>query len=437
MKSDENKFILKGGNIIDPLRKYEGEYDILVSDGYIRRIQKDIKVKEGIQVYDCSNKIIAPGLIDINFHLSEPARMDRETVESASKASAMGGVTTFCCSSGDSLVIDNQAIVDYLIERSENVGYSQLLPVGAITKNKEGKTLAEIRDMTRVGIVAVSDGKNTIMNSELMRRALEYAHSSNLPVITFPEDKSLATDGLTNEGFNSLILGLKGIPTIAEAVIVVRDLILSEMTDIPIHISSVSTHASVELIKRAKSDGIKVTCDTSPHYFLLTDQELLGYKTDAKVKPPLRSEKDIASIKKALIDGTIDIITSDHTPLTVNDKDTEFQLALNGISGVETLFSLSYNELVINGDLSDRDFIKMITLNPSKLFGFEDKGIINEDIKADIIVYDPKFTYTIDKNKFKSKGKNTPFHNHNVVGKILMTVFNGRVVMKNDELINN
>lgn len=432
---EKDRYILQNSVIIDPEGQYEGQYDILVSDGIIRRIEKDVPVDDNIEVIDLSGKCVAPGLIDIHFHLSEPARMDRETVKSASKASAMGGVTTFCPHSGIGLIIDNQTVVDYLIERSENVGYSKLLPVGALTSGLEGEQLSEIRDMVRMGIVAVSNDRSSVMNSELMKRAMEYANSFGLPVISFPEDSALSRNGVMNEGFSSLKLGLPSSPSIAETIMVMRDLILSEMTDIPIHISSVSTHESVDLIRNAKDNGINVTCDTCPHYFLLTDKMCLGYDTLTKVKPPLRSEKDISAIRKGIIDGTIDIITSDHTPLTTIDKDTDFQSAKYGISGVETLFSLSYNELVVSGDIDERHFISLLTLNPAKMLGLDGSGKIEIGLPANIIAYDPEFTTRVDERKFLSRGKNTPFSGKTLTGKVVMTIYKGEIVVKNGELV--
>lgn len=426
--------LFRRGRVIDPESGFDQVADILVDEGVIRKLGKDLKASGEVEVVEVDNKIVAPGLIDLHVHISEPARNDRETILSGCSSAVAGGITTIVVRSYTDLIIDNQAVVEYLIAKSKALSLCRLLPVGALTQGLKGEALAEMADLAKNGIVAASDDCHSVMNASLMRRTLEYAGMYRLPVFSFCQDKSLAGDGVVNEGYISTLMGLSGIPDVAEEVMVVRDLILARMTASPIHLAPITTAGSVSLIKQTQEMGVRVTAETSPHYFILSDSDCREFDTFSKVSPPLRSEKDISALRQGIIDGTIGVISSGHQPLTVVDKDTEFQSAENGISAMETLLPLSLTYLYHNKKLSLRELLARMTVNPAKILNLK-SGRIQEKAPADLIIFDADEQYTINPKKFFSKGKNTPFAGRSVRGKVLLTMVAGRIVFRNGELM--
>lgn len=426
--------LFRRGRVIDPESGFDQVADILVDEGVIRKLGKDLKASGEVEVVEVDNKIVAPGLIDLHVHISEPARNDRETIHSGCSSAVAGGITTIAVRSHTDLIIDNQAVVEYLIAKSKALSLCRLLPVGALTQGLRGEALAEMADLAKNGIVAASDDCYSVMNASLMRRALEYAGMYRLPVFSFCQDKSLAGDGVVNEGYISTLMGLSGIPDVAEEVMVVRDLILARMTACPIHLGPITTAGSVGLIKQTQEAGVRVTAETSPHYFILSDSDCREFDTFTKVSPPLRSEKDVSALRQGIIDGTIGVISSGHQPLTVVDKDTEFQSAANGISAMETLLPLSLTYLYHNNKLPLRELLARMTVNPAKILNLK-SGRIQEKAPADLTVFDADEQFTINPRLFFSKGKNTPFAGRSVRGKVLLTMVAGRIVFRNGELM--
>ncbi len=427
------KLLIKNGRVIDPSRDFDRVCDLLLADGVVAASGTDLRASEGTVVYDATAKWVLPGAVDLHVHLSEPARADRETVASLSRAAAAGGVTTAVCRPCADLPLDNITLAEFLLSKNRREGLVRLKPVAALTRGLEGETLTDVGDLVTGGAVALGDDR-PVMNSQVMRRGLEYARSFGVPVISFPQDESLAAGGVMNEGFVSTTLGLKGVPWSAEEVMVIRDIILARMTRWHVHISPVTVAGAVELIRRAKVDGIKVTCDTSPHYFLLTERAVGGYNTFAKVSPPLRSERDVAAVKEALADGTIDAVASHHVPLSVVDKDVEFNDAAFGISGIESYLALSYTALVSGAGISPRDFVRLVSAGPAGVFGIS-AGTLAVGAPADVVVLDVEKAAPVDAATFFSRGKNTPFAAFEARGWPVLTVVGGVVVVKERRLV--
>ena len=445
---------LKGAKVVDP-GNIDAEKDILIKNGYIEaildsgepypRVEKstsgsdsslvsvssadssfslDVENNQYIEI-DVSGKIVVPGLIDLHVHLREPGHEYKETIETGLMAAARGGFTAVCPMANTSPVNDNAQVTSFIINRAKELGLSRIYPVGAITKGLKGESLAEFGDMKKAGIAAVSDDGCPVENSMLMRRALEYAKGLNIPVISHSEDLSLSKNGAMNEGITATKLGIKGIPNAAEASFIMREICLAELAGAPIHIAHVSCEESVEAIRNAKKRGIKVTCETAPHYFTLTEKAVAEYDTNAKMNPPLRTEKDRQAIIKGLADGTIDCIATDHAPHSSLEKDLEFDMAAFGIIGLETSLPLSL-KLVENGILSFETLIEKMSKNPASILG------INNDLKpdnpADITVIDMESCFTIDPKSFLSKSRNTPFAGFKVTGEAYITMVKGKII---------
>ena len=388
----------------------------------------DIQLNEDKDVVIDGSKLIAiPGLVDMHCHLRDPGFEYKEDIESGVKAAAKGGFTKIACMPNTKPVTDNAAVVSYIKEKADNLNSVKVYPIGAISKNLEGVELAEIGDMRAHGAVAISDDGNPVMSSSLMKKAMIYAQSFNIPVISHCEDKDLAEDGSMNEGYVSTVLGLRGIPKAAEEVMVARDIILAEYTKLPIHIAHVSTKLAVDLIREAKKRGVIVTCETCPHYFSLTDEAVYGFNTYAKVNPPLREKEDVQAIIQGLKDGTIDVIATDHAPHHEDEKRVEFALAANGISGFEMAFSLSYTYLVKPGHLTLGELVEKLSINPQNILGISDETL-------NLTIFDPESKVVVDPKAFLSKGKNTPFGGFELFGEVMYTVVDGRIVYVNDKV---
>jgi dihydroorotase len=420
------KILIKGGRLIDPKNAIDGRYDVLADGPVIEGISKNIgKVDSRTKIVDASGLIVAPGLIDVHCHLREPGFEYKETIKTGTMAAAAGGFTTIVCMANTNPVNDSRSVTEFIVDRAHAEGVCKVLPCGAITKGLKGEELSEIGEMFQAGIVAISDDGKSVRRAGLLRKALEYAKTFKLPVISHCEDDTLS-GGYVHEGLASLLSGLEGVPAIAEEIIVGRDIAIARYVDAPIHLTHISTAGSIEIIEGARKTFRKVTCDTCPHYFTLTDKATLTYDTNAKVNPPLRSQEDMDAIKEGLRSGTIDIIATDHAPHEFTSKDVEFDSATSGISGFETAFALALS-LVHEGVLDMKGLLGKMTANPAKLLGIT-SGALAEGAPADLIVFDPDREWTINRNAFISKGKNTPFHAMTVKGRNLFTMVDGKIV---------
>jgi len=426
------KTLIKNGKVIDPSQKIEKKMNILIDGKLIKEYPgniKELEKRKDLKVIDANKLVVVPGLIDIHVHLREPGYEHKETIRTGTLSAAAGGFTSIACMPNTDPINDNASVTDYILLKARTEGIVNVLPIGAISKSEEGNELAEIGEMYKAGCVAISDDGMPVTNSNLMRRAMEYVKAFNLPVIVHAEDTYLSDDGVMNEGKTSTMLGLKGIPNASEEVMIARDIFLSELTGTDLHICHVSTEGSVRVIREAKKRGVKVTAEATPHHFLLTDEEVFNYNTNAKMNPPLRTSKDVKAIIKGLKDGTLDVIATDHAPHSEDEKNVEFDIAPFGIVGLETALPLSL-KLVEDNILTISQVIEKLTINPANIVN-SDKGTLKKNKVADITIFDPKEEYIIDKNNFYSKGKNTPFQDWKVRGKVKYTIVSGKVVYKN------
>lgn len=427
------RILIKGGHVVDTKMNLDKKTDILIEDGKISKIAEDIEHISGDIVY-AEGKYVLPGLVDAHCHLREPGYEYKEDIESGSRSAAVGGFTSIACMPNTEPVIDNQSLVKYIINKSKQEGMVNVFPIGAISKGLEGKELSEIGELKFAGAVALSDDGNPLESASLMKKAMEYSSMFDITIISHCEELTLADEGVMNEGYQSTILGLKGIPTASEEIMVAREIILSEYTKVPIHIAHVSTELSVDLIRNAKKRGVKVTCETCPHYFVLTDEACSDFNTFAKVNPPLRTKKDVDAIIEGLKDGTIDIIATDHAPHHIDEKNVEFNIAAFGISGFETALPLAVTYLVKPGHLTLKQLVEKMCVNPSKLLGLT-KGTLEVGSSADITIIDTDDKFIVDIEKFKSKGKNSPFDDFELSGSVYYTIVNGRILVREKVLL--
>jgi dihydroorotase len=422
--------LLKGGRVIDPASGTDAAADILIKGGKIAQAGKDIKAAGAKQV-DCKGKIVLPGLIDVHTHFRQPGREDEETFVTGSRAALKGGFTTVLCMANTNPVIDNKGVVEYVYAEAAKAGLINIYTAAAVTKNLEGKELTEIGQIAAAGAKALSDDGKPVMNAEILRRAMEYAKMFGLPVISHCEDANLSRNGVMNEGALSTRLGLKGIPRASETVMVIRDIEIAQLTGAKLHIAHVSAKESVEALRQAKKRRIKVTCETCPHYFTLTEEAVLGYNTGAKVNPPLRTKEDVEAIKKGLSDGTIDIISTDHAPHSAEEKDVEFDFASTGMIGLEFAVSLVNSELVKGGVLGWKEVAQKMSVNPAALLGLEGKGSLSEGSDADVTVFDPGAEWTVEAGSIESKSKNTPLIGKKLSGLAVITIVGGKIRYEN------
>ncbi|MDH4317369.1 MAG: dihydroorotase [Desulfobulbaceae bacterium] len=416
-----NNFIIKNGRVIDPLNSMDQIHNLIVVNG---RIASNATSDQELKIIDAKGTLVMPGLIDMHVHLREPGQEYKEDILSGSKAAAAGGFTGVACMPNTDPVNDCAAVTRFILERASQ-GFCRVYPVGAISKKSRGESLAEFGEMKEAGIVAVSDDGLPVIDSQLMRRALEYAGGLNLRVISHSEEPTLGKGGSMNEGSVSMNMGLKGIPTATESIMVYRDIALAEYTGIPIHIAHVSTAMSAELIRWAKKRGVPVTAETTPHYLSLTEQEVIGYNTNAKMNPPLRTEEDRQAIRQAVADGTIEVIATDHAPHSILEKDVEFDLASNGIIGLETSVPLTLE--LVRDRLIDYDrFVHLLSVNPAKILGVTG-GSLSPGMPADLTIIDPDIRYTYDVSGIISKSRNSPFIGRELQGRAVLTMVDGRI----------
>jgi len=422
--------LIKGGRVVDPAQNIDDVLDVMIVDGVIRELGKGLQPERDCEVISAEGLLVTPGLIDMHVHLRDPGLEYKEDIVTGTRAAAAGGITSIACMPNTKPVNDNKAVTTYIVAKAKSEGLVNVFPVGSITQGSKGEHLAEMGDLREAGCVAVSDDGKPVINSELMRRALEYAKGMGIMLISHSEDLSLVGEGVMNEGFTSTELGLRGISRVAEDAAVARDVYLAEFTDSPIHIAHVSTKGALRIIRGAKARGVRVTCETAPHYFTLTDDAVRGYDTNAKMNPPLREASDIQAIKEALKDGTIDAIATDHAPHHFDEKDLEFNLALNGIIGLETSLPLSL-KLVEEKVLDIKGLVEKMSFNPAKILGI-DRGTLQAGAVADITIIDPDLEWIYTKEKIKSKSGNSPFIGMKMKGQAVYTIVGGKVVYKQD-----
>jgi dihydroorotase len=423
--------LIKGGRVIDP-GNLDGIMDIFIEDGKIVEIKTD-GLADGehpeLKTIDASDKIVVPGLIDMHVHLREPGYEHKETIETGCRSAVVGGFTGVCCMPNTNPVNDSKAVTEFILTKAREAGTARVYPVAAISKGSQGEHLCEYGELKAAGAVALSDDGNPVMNSQLMRRALEQAKECQLPVISHCEDLDLAADGVMNEGAVARDMGLAGIPNASESIMVLRDVALSELTGASVHIAHVSTMESVRAIRDAKTRDVPVTAETAPHYFTLTDASVKGYNTNMKMNPPLRSSHDKEAVRQGLADGTIDVIATDHAPHSSIEKSVEFHQAPNGIIGLETALSLGLN-LVDEGILTLTGLIEKMSTNPARIFGLENGLIVGQ--QADITIIDPEKTYRVNADRFKSLSRNTPFDGWDMKGKTVLTMVGGKIVYQDE-----
>jgi dihydroorotase len=418
--------LIKNGRVIDPSQGIDDILDVTVENGLVKEIGKSLSAPAGADTIDASGMYVVPGLIDMHVHLRDPGQEYKEDIISGTRAAVAGGFTSVVCMPNTKPVIDNKAVASYIINKAKAEGFCNVFPVGNITYGMHGERMAEMGELKESGCVAVSDDGKPVTNSELMRRALQYAAGMGILVVSHAEELELVGEGVMHEGYTSTELGLKGIPRVAEDIGTVRDIMLAEYCNAPIHICHVSTKGSVQIIRDAKSRGVKVTCETAPHYFTLTDDAVRGYNTNAKMNPPLREAADVAAIKAGLKDGTIDCIATDHAPHHQDEKDVEFNEAMNGIIGLETSLPLSL-KLVDTGLLTLPQLVEKMSCNPSALLGLG-RGTLKTGSVADITVIDPAKQWSVTEQTLSSKSKNSPWLGETMTGAAACTVVGGKVV---------
>ncbi|MFH0834561.1 MAG: dihydroorotase [Patescibacteria group bacterium] len=428
--------LIQNGQVVNPLNKRNPVRiaDIFIRDGKITKIKQNLARPGADLVLNAKGKLVSAGLIDMHVHLREPGREDKETIETASRAAALGGITTILGMPNTNPTIDNQTAVKFVLEKGREAGIVNVLTAGSLTKKMEGKELAEIWEMREAGASMIIDDCAEKSGMGLRKLALEYCKTFGMPILTHPEDADLKDGAVMNEGWIATQLGLAGSPIATEALVVARTIELLRETSTPYHFTHVSTGRSVELIRAAKKEGLPITADTTAHHLTLTDEACIDYNTTAKVDPPLRTESDRQKLIAGILDGTLDALISDHAPHLLVEKFVPFAEAAVGITGLETLFALTFTELVKKHKMPLAEFFAKLTVNPAKIIR-TNRGKIEEGAVADITIIDPNLEWTIDKNKFASKGRNTPFHGRKVRGKVVDVVVGGEIVVRKGALV--
>jgi dihydroorotase len=428
-----SRLLIRNGRVVDPSQDIDQGMDILLEDGRVADVGERLGGVGDAEVVDVAGLVVAPGFIDLHTHLREPGFEYKETIESGCRAAVAGGFTAVCCMANTDPVNDDPSVTRFIRERAADVGLARVYPIGAISKGCRGEELAEIGEMVRAGAVAVSDDCRPVGNSLLMRRALEYARSFEVPIAAHAEDLDLADDGLMHEGAVSTRIGLKGLASVAEEVMVARDLLLAERTGGRLHLCHLSTAASLEAVRTAKARGVSVTCEVASHHFSLTDEDVAAanYDPNWKTNPPLRAASDVAAVRKALADGTVDAIVSNHAPHHTDEKEVDFSEAPFGIVGLETAVSLAIDRLLHGKVLGLKRLVQLFSTSPARVFSLPG-GTLKVGSPADVTVLDPRRRRTVDPARFASKSRNTPFAGITLRGAPVMTVIGGQVVWRAD-----
>jgi len=421
------KLLIKNGRVMDPSSGFDGTADVLLVDGRVAGIGKDLSAS-GAVLFDASGLIVAPGFIDMHVHLRDPGFEHAETIESGSRAAAAGGFTSVCCMPNTNPVNDSATVTSYIVERARLRAVVNVFPIGAITKGSEGEELAAIGSMKAAGVVAISDDGRPVMNARVMRRAMETASAFDLPVIDHCEDLHLSAGGDMHEGLESVKLGLRGIPSCSEDVMVARDILLAEVTGARYHVAHISARNSVAMVAFAKARGLKVTCESTPHHFAVADSDMLPYDSNYKMKPPLRSKEDVHAVVDGIVSGAIDVLATDHAPHPGSEKMQEFEKCPFGITGLETAIGLTMDELVHTGRISLMKMIALYTTGPANVLQLKDRGTLAAGGVADITIFDSDRKWTYDVNRSLSKSRNSPFDGRQFRGGPVATIVNGSIV---------
>ena len=425
------RLLIANGYLVDPTQGINSGKDILIEDGRVAALLGRGEARpEDAEVFDATGLVVAPGFIDLHTHLREPGQEYKETIETGAAAAVAGGWTSVCAMPNTDPVNDNPAVTSFIIERAQAVRLANVFPVGALTKNSQGTELAEMGEMKRAGIVAVTDDGRSVPSPGMMRRAMEYARSFDLTVMDHCEEHTLAAGGVMHEGNWSLRLGLRGMPALAEESDATRDCALAELTGARVHLAHVSTRGAVEAVRRAKASGLTVTCEVAPHHFTLTDESVEGYDTNYKMSPPLRSREHLEAVIEALRDGTIDAIATDHAPHHADEKALEFDHAPFGITGLETGVALALDRLVREGVVGLARLVELCSVNPSRIFRLEGRGTLRPGARGDVTVLDPDLRWRYDTAHAKSKSRNSPFDGWTFNGAPVATIVAGRVVYR-------
>ncbi len=425
-----NSLLIKGGRVIDPASKHDAVADVLIRDGKVEAVGAGLKA-DGVPVFNAAGSIVAPGFIDMHVHLREPGIEHAETIETGAHAAAAGGFTSICCMPNTSPVNDSATVTSYIVQRARGVAPVNVFPIGAITKGSKGEELAAIGSMHEAGIVAISDDGRPVMNARVMRRAMEAARALNIPVIDHCEDLNLSAGGDMHEGPESVRLGLRGIPSASEDVMVARDLLLAELTGAAYHVAHLSTVRSMAMVAFAKSRGIRVTCEVTPHHFALTDKELSHYASNYKMKPPLRRSHDLEAMIEGIRNGTVDAIATDHAPHPGDEKMQEFERCPFGITGLETAIGLTLAELVHPGHITVNRMVELFTTGPADVLRM-DRGRLKSGAPGDVTVFDLETEWTFDVRQSQSKSRNSPFDGQRFQGGPVATIREGGIVWKRE-----
>lgn len=433
--------LIKGGQVINPATGMDEVADVLVENGKVTKIEKNMKVKAERRI-DAKGCYVMPGFIDMHVHLRDPGFEQKETIETGCRAAARGGYTTILAMPNTKPVVDNPDVVNYVHNKAKTVGLINVMQVGAVTKGQQGKKLADIEGMAKAGIPAISEDGKSVMNAQLYREAMEKAKELDLVVLAHCEDSNLVNGGVVNADANAERLGLKGITNSVEDIIMARDIMLAYDTGAKLHLCHCSTRNSVMMMQMAKDRNVQITAEVCPHHFTLTSDDIkkveplldveknvpldMDADTNFKMNPPLRTKKDVEALKAGLRDNVMEVIATDHAPHTFEEKNASMKRAPFGIVGLETAAPLTYTELVLGGYLTPMQMAEKMSYNPAKIIGI-DKGDIQPGKTADIVIFDPTVTYKIDKNEFASKGKNTPFDGREVTGKVRVTIAGGHI----------
>lgn len=421
------RILIRNGQVVDPSSKTEGRFDVLVEGDRIVRVAEQID-ETADRVLDAEGCYVMPGFIDLHVHLRDPGLEYKETLQTGGMAAVKGGVTTVCAMPNTKPVMDDGQKVAEVHKRAEKESPAHVIQIGAVTKDQAGQELADIAGMSEAGCHAISEDGKSVMNASLYRKAMKIAKEKGISVFAHCEDITMVEGGVMNADENAVRLGLKGITNSVEDVIVARDILLAKETGVRLHLCHCSTADSVEMIRLAKEEGLPVTGEVCPHHFILTADDILEDDGNYKMNPPLRGKKDVEALRQGLADGTMDVISTDHAPHSEEEKNRSMAKAAFGIVGLETSAALTYTELVKTGILSVMQMAEKMSYNPAQILGLSDKGTVAEGKKADLVIFDPNPTYTIDKNTFVSKGKNTPFHGRTVTGEVRFTLVDGKVV---------
>jgi len=425
-----SQLLIKNGRVIDPASATDMLADILVRDGVIAAAGANIDAP-GVEVFDATGLIVAPGFIDMHVHLREPGFEHAETIETGARAAAAGGFTSICCMPNTLPVNDNATVTSYIIERARKFAVTNVFPIGAITKNSAGEELSAIGSMKAAGVVAISDDGRPVMNARVMRRAMEFARSFDLPVIDHCEDLNLSAGGDMHEGYESVRLGLRGIPASSEDVMVARDILLAEATGARFHVAHISTHNAMAMVAYAKKHGLPVTCETTPHHFALTDSQMLPYDSNFKMKPPLRTACDAGAVVDGIVAGAVDAIATDHAPHPGSEKMQEFEKCPFGIIGLETALGLALEHLVHTGKISLTRLVALLTTGPARVLRL-DRGTLRVGVPADVTIFSTDLEWTYDVNQSFSKSRNSPFDGHTFRGGPMATIVDGAMVWRRE-----